>query len=496
MSMNYTDVAAYNALTQRASSAAQATYNQAMASNSGEQLALARAKQAFDAAIQTATLSGYFGPGVGNGTVAGQATMPNIQYTTGEFGQYIPGGFNQVTPGTPTQAAIQNQQQYGLSQAAATGVYYDPGQMTYRPGTFIRDQDTGGIGQIQSNGRLQMFGDQGDFLRAGGNWDMLTKNPDMIRNVSTQEYNQLANDPNYNFSSGGRSPTATMALQQMYGSYGMPKEGQQTLANINQQNQIAQNWADRYGYTPQFDANGQPIGLSGGGAGGVPGQGSPQTLTAQQQYWNQAFSEAQANQKNTQAYLGILSNLRGPADWAKYQQVLGSTPQGLRDLYAASMGQYTPGGGATTGVQPQAVDLNTMQQQIGGGGGYGQMPSYNYTTNPGQYQYPSQTYTQGGNQVWGSGLGVGAQSATPDQQIQATGNGTNMYGGQQQQYNLPAPNQIAAQSWNNFTPSQKQMMLGMYEAQGYDKGDVEALYTQALPKYGASAPSVGTWSQR
>ena len=217
-------------------------------------------------------------------------------------------------------------------------------------------------------------------------------------------------------------------------------------------------------------------------------------MQAQQQYWNQAFSEAQANQKNTQAYLGILSNLRGPADWAKYQQVLGSTPQGMRDLYGAMMGQYTPGGGATTGVQPQAANLNTMQQQIsgyGGYGGYGQMPSQQYTTQPGQPQQPSQLVNN--PQVWGSGIGVGQQGMTPDQAQQATGNGTNMWGANQPQYNLPAPNQIAPQTWNNLTPSQQQMALGMYEATGYDKGDVEALYKQALPKYGTNAPTAGTW---
>jgi len=214
----------------------------------------------------------------------------------------------------------------------------------------------------------------------------------------------------------------------------------------------------------------------------------------------------------------------------------------MRDLYAASMGQYIPGGGATTGVNPQAATLQTQQEQIAGqgynqawnGGGY----AGGYTTQPGQpqtaqtgyttqaMQYPYTTQQQGyqqqmlgaqgdmraataglpngGNnpggadrmqtgQVWGSGLGVGQQGATPDQSVQATGNGTNMYGGQQQQYNLPAPNQISAQAWGNFTPSQQQMMLGMYEANGWDKNDVQALYNQSLPKYATNSPTAGTW---
>ena len=82
---------------------------------------------------------------------------------------------------------------------------------------------------------------------------------------------------------------------------------------------------------------------------------------------------------------------------------------------------------------------------------------------------------------------------TPDQQQQAQGGGTNMYGGQQQQYNLPAPNQIAAQSWNNMAPSQQQMLLGQYEANGWDKNDVQALYNQALPKYAQNQGGAGTW---
>ena len=227
-----------------------------------------------------------------------------------------------------------------------------------------------------------------------------------------------------------------------------------------------------------------------------PAQQGQQTLTAQQQYWKQAFDQSQANQTNTQAYLKQLADLRGPADWAKYQQVLGSTPGGMRDLYSAAMGNYIPGGGATTGQNPQAVNLQTMQQQIGGQGygqGWGQGGyAGGYTTQPGQPQTP-QTGQMQNNQVWGSGIGIGQQGATPEQQQQATGNGTNMFGGQQQQYNLPAPNQIAPQSWANMAPSQQQMLLGMYEANGWSKPDVTALFNQSLPKYGTNNATAGTW---
>src|SRR5262245_48770395 len=275
-----------------------------------------------------------------------------------------------------------------------------------------------------------------------------------------------------------------------------------------------------------------------------------QTQAAQQQAFSQGLQTqqeqraAQAQQQSqAMSYLNLLSGLRGPADWAKYQQVLGSTPGGMRDLVAAAMGQYVPGGGATTGYQPQAVSLQSMMGDVSGNPYYGQgggqltMPnvyqggqgSYGQQAQPnpyaavqqqqppqgeGQmsamvyrpgYQAPScqqvmqqrqQPAAQPGEfsawspqgaaqqkQTWGSGIGVGQQQPTPQQQQQGLGNGTN----------LPAPNQIAAQSWKNMAPSQQQMLLGQYEAQGWDKGDVQALMNQSLPRYASNAPTGGTW---
>ncbi len=282
----------------------------------------------------------------------------------------------------------------------------------------------------------------------------------------------------------------------MFGTWGAPQQGQQTLGAQQQQFMQAYQNAQLYGqaYTP-------------GGAGPTAGQ---QTLAGQQQQWQQGMAERQfqnqqqqQQQQNAQAYLQLLSQLRGPADWAKYQQVLGATPGGMRDLAAAAMGQYVPGGGATTGVQPQAVSLQTMQQQIAGQGGYGGYQSgQGYA--PGALAQNEQAQAGAGwqrgaggqqasgevgpmAQVWGSGIGTGQQQATPAQQQQATGNGTNLFG------NLPAPNQIAAQSWKNMAPSQREMLLGQYESQGWHKPDVEALMNQALPRYASNAPTAGTW---
>jgi hypothetical protein len=157
----------------------------------------------------------------------------------------------------------------------------------------------------------------------------------------------------------------TYGQQQGYGSmYGQyyapgtnPEQGQQTLAAQNQANQLGLAQAGLTGY---YNAPGAAAGSQG-----------TQTLAGQQQQFSQGLQTeqearaAQAQQQSqTQAYLSLLANLRGPADWAKYQQVLGSTPGGMRDLAAAAMGQYVPGGGATTGYQPQAASLQSMMGQV------------------------------------------------------------------------------------------------------------------------------------
>lgn len=232
----------------------------------------------------------------------------------------------------------------------------------------------------------------------------------------------------------------TMPTQQYFagefGTWATPTAGQQTLEAQQQQ------WAQAYNTAGQYGQYFAP------GTGPAQGQ---QTMAGQEQdytQWLRAAQEARANQaqqqQTAQNYLNLLSQLRGPADWAKYQQVLGATPGGMRDLVAAATGQYVPGGGATTGYQPQAANLQTMMGQVAGTG-------------------------------------------TPQE---AAGGGTNTMG------QLPAPNQISAQSWRNLAPSQQQMVLGEYEAQGWHKPDVEALFAQSLPKYATNAPGAGTWRLR
>ena len=329
-----------------------------------------------------------------------------------------------------------------------------------------------------------------------------------------------------------------------------------------------------------------------------PGQGpaaGTQTLAAQRQAYDEWLNQQklaldQATQQQTAAnqYLTLLSGLRGPADWAKYQEVLGAGGN-MNSLAAAAMGQFVPGGGATSGMMPQAANLQTLYNQVAAAGGGQPGMAYLQGYQPGVYQpggyqpggYPSASFTPmgsqpmssaprygdaisssaaanaakaavgSGQQLWGPGQmsdqpqlrpgtagfagpfdagayhynGTGSlisrsgwagaenqpsagmftpqgsntvgMTQGPESLPPAAGNGTNMYGAQQNnQMNLPAPNQVAAQSWNNMTPSQKEMMKGQWESQGWYKPDVEALMNQALPKYASNAATAGTWRLR
>jgi len=306
-------------------------------------------------------------------------------------------------------------------------------------------------------------------------------------------------------------PTQQWFAQQ-FGTWGTPEAGQQTLAANQQQFGQGATLGQMYGqyYAP----------------GTAPTQGQQTQAAQEQQYtqWLRSQQQALAVQKQQQdsanQYLTLLASLRGPADWAKYQQVLGAGGN-MNTLAAAMMGQYIPGGGATSGYQPQAANLQTLYGQVAGAApqaqwyGQWQPPQQQQgltaaSFNPEQqYQQAQQQYGAQAPQAQTGMLQTmeyrpqGGQPQTMEQaqqmrmQQQAAGNGTNMMGApQQNQMNLPAPNQIAAQTWNNLAPSQKEMALGEYEAQGWHKPDVEALFNQSLPKYAANAPGAGTWRLR
>jgi len=296
-----------------------------------------------------------------------------------------------------------------------------------------------------------------------------------------------------------------------FGTWGAPQQGQETLAAQQQ----------------RFGQGYQTAGLYGQAYGPGGPEAGTQTMAGREQDFTQGLRTQQEQraaqaqgQTQAQDYLRILAGLRGPADWMKYQEVLGATPGGMRDLYAAAMGQYVPGGGATTGVQPSAANLSTMMQQMQGqqatmGGPQQQLYNAN-VYQPAQGGYGQNVYGQQGQQeqmlaqLQGKTVGGpvggqqpgGMQNYALQQQQNAYGGGTNAMGAQQpgqpqaNQMNLPAPNQIAMQSWNNMAPSSKEMMMGQYESQGWHRPDVEAMMNQSLPKYASNAPTAGTFRLR
>jgi hypothetical protein len=274
-----------------------------------------------------------------------------------------------------------------------------------------------------------------------------------------------------------------------------------------------------------YNAGGVPMQNPGqGGVGGTGGQGGGvMTLQAQQQ-----------QQQAAQAYLQLLSQLQGPADYGKYLNVLGSTPGGLQSLVGAAAGQYVPGTG-TTGVQPQGqtlanlVNSGTSGYSQGGGQGY-QQPTGNmqYDVMQGQQNQlsaqqqaqlsgqsgmagmqaftgnnatggvagggPAPTGTLGWNGVQGAMARPQQQASSAYQQPGGSMSLQNPYGGgggtsygdfMNAASNLVAPNQIAPQSYNAMTDTQKQLMQSMYAQQGYAPTDVGQLFNQSLPKYAA-----------
>lgn len=143
----------------------------------------------------------------------------------------------------------------------------------------------------------------------------------------------------------------------------------------------------------------------------------------QVQDWVQKYQQNQM----AMGYLGLTSQLRGPADLFQYLRVLGGTPQGIRDVVNEAAGAYrAPRTGA-----------------IGTGGTSG----------------PATIDT------------VLAQMNDPN------------YGQEAQGLNLPAPNQISAQALMRMTPAQRDALLAAYEAQGWRPQDVAAIFQNSLPQY-------------
>jgi hypothetical protein len=478
MAVGTVDPTLYATSMTAANNAAQLAYSQAKLQGDADDLAFRKAQAALGQAMGYASSFGY-APG-GNWLTWGAGGPTQPPAGTPSMGQIAQGQ-------TLTNEQLANQ----IAISGVTGQFAQPVASQYTPGTVLTAPSTQpgmgpAYGIVNADGSVQMVttealaqtaaqrGTNAQALISSAqpvDWNTLQRlsmGPPTGAQTPTMQYQQqqfnqaqqageltgLFTDPNQTMAAYNARGQAMNG--QTFAS--LPGDQQQFWLQYNQNDptKAAQAWAQgtnqalmQAGYQPQ---NQQAPTLAmqtlyGSYAAPTAGQ---QTLAANEQaytQWLRAQEESRAQwtaqQTAAQNYMDLLSRLRGPADWAQYQKVLGATPQGTQDLVRAAAGQYIPGGGATTGVQPQAANLNTFYNQL-----------------------------------------TGAQTAgQPSGQDQLS----------QMQNTLVAPNQMAPQTWNALTPSQQQMLLGVWESQGYSQDDAKALFNQSLPKYATAAPSSGSF---
>lgn len=128
--------------------------------------------------------------------------------------------------------------------------------------------------------------------------------------------------------------------------------------------------------------------------------------------------------------LSLQAGLRGPENYAQYLKVLGSTPQGMRDVVNAAAGRFQmpSTSGVTPGQQTRPADVQSLLNDVTSGGASAQAD-------------------------WSSALSGG----------------------------LPNPNQINLSNWSKMMPTQQKLLLSAYEGQGWDTNDVLKQIQQASP---------------
>ena len=484
-----------------------------------------------------------------------QSTMNTMGY-----GGAIPGytGYN-----TGQTASYQQQLAGQAAQAAGiTGMYAAPSQSPYSPGTFVQVDPSQlpsnynskyAIGYVMPNGQLQQITD----LQAA-QMGMTASN---VQNIGFNQYMTLAaappqQAPQQSLQSvqayagmNSQAQQAALAASQATGMYATP--GQMMAPGYNNagasfyqldpttQQQYLEAYHDPQSAMQAWVNNSNAAIAQAGGGQGLAAAGTPtETMTAQQQYFNQAQQYAQTygqyyapsapgqtaqagtnapqagqqtlagqqqqfsqnlqtqqfQQQSAEQYLQLLSQLQGPADYGQYLKVLGSTPSGIQGLVGAAAGNYIPGGGAT-GVAPQGQSLQNLVGAATGYGGQPNMPGQpQQGAAPGQSQY-QQTYQNlmnAYNGQAGTGTGANAATSTPPQSGTASPGGMNYNDFMATAQGLPPPSQIAPQAFGQMAPSQQQMLGSMYSNLGYAPGDINSMYQQSLPKY-ASGSSAGNF---
>jgi hypothetical protein len=497
--------------------ASQNAYQQGMQQYQQEQLAFQQAQQAYTDAMSMGSAYGYMPQGnLFSWPIGGQPS----------FSMPMPG----QTPLAAQQQAltqIGTLQQNQLASSQATGLYSAPMALPYQPGTLLKDPN-GFVGVVNQDGSLTGFSNPQQLAQfaasRGTTADALLQ---YAVPASSQQMQQLQMGP------PTQLPQTTLAAQQqaaqqaaqqagITGMYTQPGTGnialdawnsqasqdqKQTYLNAeggNVANASNRWWQDMQGAIAQSGQTPQQYAYGAGNetlaaqqqyatqanqlsqmygqyyAPTAPGQTAQAgvnaptpgqaTQAAQQQAWQQQYQTAQfglqaqgQQQQAAQQYLQLLSQLQGPADYGQYLRTLASAPQGLTSLVGAAAGNYIPGGG-TTGVAPQAQTLQNLVGAATGfaGGGTGA-------------NAPSQSGTQDTSGQGATGSTGASQGGMNYQNYLATAQG------------LPAPNQLAPQSYNAMTPSERQMLGGMWSNLGWSPQDISSLYQTSLPKYAAGS---------
>jgi len=142
------------------------------------------------------------------------------------------------------------------------------------------------------------------------------------------------------------------------------------------------------------------------------------------------FAREQYESGVMQNLLGLQAGLRGPENYSQYLKVLGSTPQGMRDVVNAAAGRFQmpSTSGVTPGQQTRPADVQSLLRDVTSGGAQAQAD-------------------------WTSALSGG----------------------------LPNPNQLNLRNWNTFLPSQQKLLLSAYEGEGWDPSDVQKMIQQSAP---------------
>jgi hypothetical protein len=454
--------ASYN----QAALAAQTAYNNAKLQGDADQLAFAKAQQAFN---QATTYAQTYGTSPG-GTYNGMQLPPAGTPTMAQAGQWV-SEFGNVAAPSGNELSLAAQHQYltdamakQQNMAALSGTYTPPTGGTVGSSmnwdAFDRAMQNTLGSQYNQNAARNMWQNL-----AGGGTPSADQISSIVQSASGGRLTGLADIAGQLPQGAYRPPqdALTLAAQQqygaMYGYAGAPLPGQMTQSMQEQQQQDAINRANVTGMyygpsnVPQAQAgtvswdqisgqlqaaaganyndaaakaayqnaigyNAQQGGFQGNqaapltqaqmqtifNAGGLPASQYGQGAAPGGQGPGGQVTLAAQNQYWNQSmdYLKMLASMQGPADYGSYLRTLGSTPGGMQGLVGAVAGQYMPGGG-TTGYPTQVQSPQNLVQAATSG----ISPGYGYMAGqPAGGQAP----TAGQQMQTGQWTGGGAQA--------------------------------------------------------------------------------------